>query len=213
MRHLLLLALLPLIACGGADKKKTSALTAEVHGPAHLALEGRALQEAACDHALELLAGAPEALEGYSLAELRMECLADLSDAGPAEARRRARCYVDAADIPELAICADPELDVASPQPQDSPAAYVPDAMLDPAGGVDPLTWRVCVHLAEVAMAELVSQIDIGQVEEIKTMAVSACVDALKTVPRHELEVVSDCLLEAKTVDEMQGCNLPGTDE
>jgi hypothetical protein len=208
MRHLLLLALLLLAACGAADKNKTSSSIAEVPGPASIGLEGRALLEEACDHALDLLSGAPGALEGYSLAELRGECLEDLSGAPPGEARRRARCYIAAADIPGLAVCADPEPDMASTLPQDSPAAVVPDRLEDPAG-VDPLTWRVCVHLAELAMAELASQIDAGQVAEVKHMAVQACVDALETVPQHELEVVSDCLLDAKTVDEMQGCNLP----
>ena len=213
MRHLLLALLLFQVACGGADKnrastKKTTTLTREVHGPAHLGLEGRALHEAACDHALDLLAAAPEALEGYSLAELRGECMADLADAHRGEARRRARCYLDSAGIPELATCDDPEL-AAHPQPQDSPAAVVPGILADPTG-VDPLTWRVCVHLAEVAMAELAGQLPTGQVDEIMDMAVRACVDSLKTVPQHELEMVSDCLLGAKTIDAMKGCNLPG---
>jgi hypothetical protein len=209
MRHLLLVTVLILAACGGADKNKTSALTAEVHGPGPMDLEGRELHEAACDRALDLLAAAPDALEGYSLAELRGECMKDLSDALPGEARRLARCYVHAADMTDLAVCADPETSAYPSEPQDSPAAVVPHALADPTG-VDPLTWRVCVHLAEVAMVELAAQMDMGQVAEIKDMAVQACVDALKTVPQHELEMVSDCLLEAKTIDGMKGCNLPG---
>ena len=209
MRHLILVPLLVMAACGGAEVYVETTKTAEVYEPAHPVLEGRALKEAACDHAVELLAAVPEALEGYSLAELRMECLQDLSEAAPSEARRRANCYITAADIPRLVACDDSEQQAMfSSLPQDSPAAQVPDVLADPAE-VDPLTWRVCVHLAEIAMAELGGKIDAGRVAEIKDMAVNACVDALKTVPRHELEVVSDCLLEAATIDEMKGCNLP----
>ena len=210
MRTMLLLSLLALVACSGADgNRKKAEKTADVYGPTPLTLEGRALHEAACDHALELLVAVPEALEGYSLAELRSECMADLAEVSPAVARDRARCYLGAEDIPRLAVCGDPE-QAAGPQrePQDSPAAVVPDSLVDPAG-VDPLIWRVCVHLADVAMAELASQIDAGQVAGIKDVAVRACVDALKDVPKHELETVSDCLLEAGTVEEMQGCHLP----
>jgi len=208
MRHLLLFPLLVLMACGGADKTLKTSEIAEVYGPAHLVLEGRALQEAACDHALELLMAVPDAMEGYSLAELRGECLEDLAETSPEEARRRARCYIDAVDIPKLAVCSDPELAAVSSLPQDSPAAVVPGALADPTG-VDPLTWRVCVHLAEIAMAELGAQVGPGQVAEITDLAVKACVDALKSVPQHELETVSDCLLEATTVEGMQGCHLP----
>ncbi|MFH1531187.1 MAG: hypothetical protein ABIK09_10705 [Pseudomonadota bacterium] len=207
MRVLPFLPLLALAACGGADKHLKTSKAAEIRGPAHLVLEGRALQEAACDRALDLLVATPEAMEGYSLAELRGECLEDLAEAPPEEARRRARCYLDAADIPQLAGCSDPEL-AAPSLPRDSPAAVVPHALTDPTE-VDPLTWRVCVHLAEIAMAELANQIDAGQVAQVTDMAVNACVDALKTVPRRDLETVSDCLLEANTVDEMKGCNLP----
>ena len=210
MRFLVLFFMLIGVGCSGVDTAVTveAPETAELFGSAHLVLDGRALKEAACDHALDLLATVPEAMEGYSLAELRGECLEDLIDAPPSDGQRRARCYIDAENVPELLGCDDPDMAVTSSLPQDPPTGMVPHAIADPSG-VDPLTWRVCVHLADVAMAELAAQIGLGQEAEIKDMAVSACVDALKDVQRHELETVSDCLLEANNVDEMKGCNLP----
>lgn len=198
MRPLILVPLLALAACGGAEKHKAPTETVEVFGPSPLGLEGRALHEAACDQALEIMGPASEAVGVGSMAELHGECLEDLSETPPAEARALARCYLQAADINQLAACADAQV----------PAAEVP-APLPRSTEVDPLIWRVCVHLADVAMAELSGQMDGVQVDEVKDIAVQACVDALKDVEKRELEMVSDCLLKAKTVDEMQGCNLP----
>lgn len=206
MRHLLLVPLMVLLSCGAADKTMKDPETSSILVPEQRALEGRALHEEACDRALELLAAAPEFMAGYSLAELRMECLNELASLPPAEARRRARCYVASGDFMQLVACEDPMM--ADPNPRDSLAAVVPSVLPAP-GTVDPLVWRVCVHLADIAMVEVAAQLDQGQVTQVKDMAVAACVDALKDVPQHELEMVSDCLLNASTIDDMKGCNLP----
>ena len=198
MRTLILVPLLALAACGGAEKNTAPTETVAVFGPSHLGLEGRALHEAACDHALDIMGPASEAMEGGSMAELLGECLDDLAETSPAEVRAKALCYLEAADIMQLAACAEAPLSVAEVPGQRPRSA-----------DVDPLTWRVCVHLADVAMAELSGQMAGISVDEVKDLAVEACTDALRDVGKRELEMVSDCLLRAKTVDEMQGCNLP----